>query len=126
MGNCCTRDAIGTRHSYICENQLAELPESAYVLRVGLRECENLRNADFAGKSDPYVVLSLASSMDLPKGAQRQTSSCISGDVNPKWRPPETFSCAAASFVCACFLVTTSHTRVLQSSYSNRRTHGSC
>ena len=94
MGNCCRAQPIHLRRSSIDPKELAGLPSGAFLLKVWLHECERLlRPADF--HSDPFVSMHLTSpgsEGSLPMGDQKQTSSCVSGELNPRWLPAEIFS----------------------------------
>jgi hypothetical protein len=79
---CC--DSVAESVRPLSDAQIAELPDDTLLLNVWLRGCDQLRAADFTGKSDPYVVFSL--------DEQELKSSVRAQELSPRWRPFEKFT----------------------------------
>jgi Ca2+-dependent lipid-binding protein len=63
------------------------------VLTIKLIKCDNLKDADFIGKTDPYVKISLEQDNFVrDKDYGTQISSTKSGDRNPVWNETFTFN----------------------------------
>ena len=63
------------------EDMKTGMPKVGFgILRLELISAQNLRNADFLGKSDPMVVMMLHHEPPVT-----QESKCINNTLNPKW-----------------------------------------